>query len=149
MTPGSLNGAATDILQEGLRMNYLKLDKSGWSELLRLILDNVRATAEATADFHAVLGICRVAERRLREAIAALSPGEYCHVGYLDGNEAHSLAESYVNLIAAAGSTARTLYRRGMDPYPAGLPASRGPARAGCGRASAGDTASARPGLIT
>ena len=63
MTPGSLNGAATDILQEGLRMNYLKLEKSGRSELLRLILDNVRATAEATADFHAVLGICRVAER--------------------------------------------------------------------------------------
>ncbi len=127
MTPGSLNGAATDILQEGLRMNYLKLDKSGRSELLRLILDNVRATAEATADFHAVLGICRVAERRLRDlvarhglptvqaatedildaserrmraAIAALAPGEYRHVGYLDGNEAtpHPL-EVHVRLV--------------------------------------------------
>jgi len=127
MTPGSLNGAATDILQEGLRMNYLKLDKSGRSELLRLILDNVRATAEATADFHAVLGICRVAERRLRDlvarhglpvvqaatddildaserrmraAIIALAPGEYRHVGYLDGNEAtpHPL-EVHVHLV--------------------------------------------------
>ena len=127
MTPGSLNGAATDILQEGLRMNYLKLDKSGRSELLRLILDNVRATSEATADFHAVLGICRVAERRLcnlvarhglptmqaatedildaserrmRAAIAALIPGEYRHVGYLDGNEAtpHPL-EVHVRLV--------------------------------------------------
>lgn len=38
MTPGSLNGAATDILQEGLRLNYLKLDKSGSSELLRFYL---------------------------------------------------------------------------------------------------------------
>jgi N-methylhydantoinase B len=132
MTPGSLNGAATDILQEGLRMNYLKLDKSGRSELLRLILDNVRATAEATADFHAVLGICRVAERRLRDlvarhglvtvqaatedildaserrmraAIAALVPGEYRHVGYLDGNEAtpHPL-EVHVRLVIGTDS---------------------------------------------
>jgi N-methylhydantoinase B len=132
MTPGSLNGAATDILQEGLRMNYLKLDKSGRSELLRLILDNVRATDEATADFHAVLGICRVAERRLRDlvarhglptvqaatedildaserrmraAIAALAPGEYRHVGYLDGNEAtpHPL-EVHVRLVIGADS---------------------------------------------
>ncbi len=132
MTPGSLNGAATDILQEGLRMNYLKLDKSGRSELLRMILDNVRATAEATADFHAVLGICRVAERRLRDlvarhgltivqaatedildaserrmraAIAALAPGEYRHVGYLDGNAAtpHPL-EVQVRLVIGDGS---------------------------------------------
>ncbi len=132
MTPGSLNGAATDILQEGLRMNYLKLDKCGRSELLRLILDNVRATDEATADFHAVLGICRVAERRLRSlvarhglptvqaatedildaserrmraAIAALAPGEYRHVGYLDGNEAtpHPL-EVHVRLVIGDGS---------------------------------------------
>jgi len=132
MTPGSLNGAATDILQEGLRMNYLKLDKSGRSELLRLILDNVRATAEATADFHAVLGICRVAERRLRDlvarhglptvqaaaedildaserrmraAIATLPPGEYRHVGFLDGNEAtpHPL-EVHVRLVVGDGS---------------------------------------------
>ena len=130
MTPGSLNGAATDILQEGLRMNYLKLGKSGHSELLRLILDNVRATAEATADFQAVLGICRVAERRLRDlvarhgmatvqaatddildaserrmraAISALQPGEYRHVGYLDGNEAtpHPL-EVHVRLVIEA-----------------------------------------------
>jgi N-methylhydantoinase B len=131
MTPGSLNGAATDILQEGLRMNYLKLDKSGDSELLRMILDNVRATAEARADFHAVLGICRVAERRLRDlvarhglptiqaatedildaserrmraAIAALPNGEYRHVGYLDGNAAtpHPL-EVHVRLVIRDG----------------------------------------------
>ena len=132
MTPGSLNGAATDILQEGLRMNYLKLDKSGPSELLRLIFDNVRATAEARADFHAVLGICRVAERRLhalvarhtlpvveaatddildasdrrmRAAIATLPPGEYRHVGFLDGNEAtpHPL-EVHVRLVVGNGT---------------------------------------------
>ena len=115
MTPGSLNGAATDILQEGLRLNYLKLDKSGSSELLRFIFDNVRATAEAQSDFQAVLGICRVAERRLRALVAKyggrtvadaiddildaaerrmraalrlLPPGTYRHTGYIDGNSA-------------------------------------------------------------
>ena len=117
MTPGSLNGAATDILQEGLRLNYLKLDKSGSSELLRFIFDNVRATAEAQSDFQAVLGICRVAERRLRALVAKydgrtvadaiddildaaerrmraalrlLPPGTYRHTGYIDGNSANS-----------------------------------------------------------
>ncbi|MGE0338440.1 MAG: hydantoinase B/oxoprolinase family protein [Xanthobacteraceae bacterium] len=115
MTPGSLNGAAVDILQEGLRLNYLKIDKSGKSETLRLIFDNVRATAEAISDFNAVLGICRVAERRLRDlsakyglptlesaledildaserrlrdAISSLPRGTFTHVGYIDGNQA-------------------------------------------------------------
>lgn len=115
MTPGSLNGAAIDILQEGLRLNYLKIDKSGKSELLRMIFDNVRVNAEAASDFHAVLGICRVAERRLRdlvgkygvatlrnaledilnaaerrmrEAIRKLPKGTFKHIGYIDGNAA-------------------------------------------------------------
>ena len=131
MTPGSLNGAATDILQEGLRLNYLKLPKDGASELLRMIFDNVRATAEAAADFRAVLGICRVAERRLRglvarhglatmqaatedildaserrmrAAIRLLPPGDYSHVGFIDGNAAtpHPL-EVHVRLTVGDG----------------------------------------------
>ncbi len=115
MSPGSLNGAATDIIQEGLRLNYLKVDRGGGCDLLRMVFDNVRATREAKADFHSVLGICRVAERRLRgvlakygdgvvraagddildashrrmqAAIATLPDGTYRHVGYLDGNRA-------------------------------------------------------------
>ena len=44
MTPGSLNGAATSILQEGLRLNYLKIPRDGASEVMRLIFDNVRVT---------------------------------------------------------------------------------------------------------
>jgi N-methylhydantoinase B len=112
MSPGSLNGAAVDILQEGLRLNYLKLPKAGDSEVLRLIFDNVRANREATADFATVLGICRVAEQRLRKliekyslprlqqalldtldaseqrlrtAINQLPGGTWCHTAYLDG----------------------------------------------------------------
>ena len=135
MTPGSLNGAATDILQEGLRLNFVKLGKDGQSEVLRMIFDNVRATDEATADFHAVLGICRVAERRLRSlvgkhglgvvqaatedildaserrmraAIEGLAPGEYRHVGYLDGSAAtpHPL-EVHVRLVVGMGGWKR------------------------------------------
>ena len=113
MTPGSLNGAAVDILQEGLRLNYLKVDRQGKSEAMRLIFDNVRATHEALSDFQSVLGICRVAEgrlrkmvrryglglleaciddildaseRRLRAAICRLPNGTYRHRAYLDGN---------------------------------------------------------------
>lgn len=115
MSPGSLNGAAIDIIQEGLRLNYVKIDREGRSDLLRMIFDNVRATAEAISDFHSVIGICRVAERRLRDvlakygegvvvaagddildasqrrmcaAIAMLPEGVYRHTGYLDGNHA-------------------------------------------------------------
>ncbi|MEZ5775226.1 MAG: hydantoinase B/oxoprolinase family protein [Hyphomicrobiaceae bacterium] len=115
MTPGSLNGAATEIIQEGLRLDYLRLPRNGTSELLRMIFDNVRATREAVADFDTVLGICRVAERRLadcvrkygadtiaagiedaldgaerrlRSAIAELPAGVYRHTAYLDGNAA-------------------------------------------------------------
>jgi N-methylhydantoinase B len=153
MTPGSLNGAATDILQEGLRLNYLKLGKDGRSELLRLIFDNVRATAEAAADFRAVLGICRVAERRLRDlvakyglptvqaatedildaserrmraAIRTLPPGTYRHVGYLDGNAAtpHPLA---VHVALTIGDGTLTADFTGSSPQVA-APLNAGPA---------------------
>ena len=113
MTPGSLSGAAREILHEGLRLDNVRVDKSGESEVMRLIFDNVRVSSEAIADFHAVLGICRVAEarvkallakyttpvvldaivalldaseRRMRAALAGLADGVYRHVAYLDGN---------------------------------------------------------------
>jgi len=115
MTPGSLSGAAREILHEGLRLDNIRIDKSGRSELLRMVFDNVRVSSEAVADFHAVLGICRVAERRvrallakygtpvvreaiadllhasdtrMRAAIRALPDGTYRHIAYLDGNSA-------------------------------------------------------------
>jgi len=121
MSAGSLNGAATEIIQEGLRLNYLKVDKQAKSEVLRLIFDNVRVNREAISDFWSVLGICSVAERRLgslmskyglstleaaiddilatserriRAAIKTLPDGAYRHIAYLDGNAAtpHPLA---------------------------------------------------------
>ncbi|MFN0163104.1 MAG: hydantoinase B/oxoprolinase family protein [Burkholderiales bacterium] len=117
MTPGSLSGAAREILHEGLRLDNVRIDKSGQSELMRMIFDNVRVSNEAVADFHAVLGICRVAERRvrallarytkatvqtaigdlldasekrMRAALAGLPDGVYRHIAYLDGNSAEN-----------------------------------------------------------
>ncbi|MGK0173452.1 MAG: N-methylhydantoinase B [Gammaproteobacteria bacterium] len=69
MTPGSLSGAAREILQEGLRLNHVPVPKDGRSPVMDLIFDNVRVTHEAMADFHAAIGTCRVAERRLNEVI--------------------------------------------------------------------------------
>jgi N-methylhydantoinase B len=114
-TPGSLSGGASEILHEGLRLNHVRTSKDGQGELMRLIFDNVRVSREALADFHAVLGICRVAEarlramlarwtapvvasavddlldaseRRMRTAIAALPQREASHTAYLDGSAA-------------------------------------------------------------
>lgn len=112
MSPGSLNGAATEIIQEGLRLDYVRVPKSGASETMRLIFDNVRATREAASDFRTVIGICRIAERRLRAlmakhgravldraidatldaseerlraAVRQLPKGTWRHTGFLDG----------------------------------------------------------------
>ena len=114
MTPGSLSGGAREILHEGLRLDNIRVPKSGASDTLRLIFDNIRVSDEATADFHAVLGICRVAEerlrrlidkysfevlnqsvaelldhseRRMRASLRDLPDGEYAYVSYLDGND--------------------------------------------------------------
>ena len=115
MTPGSLSGAAREILQEELRLNHVPVPKSGQSPVMDLIFDNVRVTREAKADFHAAIGTCRVAERRLlavldkhglevvetaaaemldaaerrmRAAIAQVPAGCYRFTSYLDGYDA-------------------------------------------------------------
>jgi len=114
MTPGSLSGGAQEILQEGLRLDNIRVPKSDTSEVLRLVFDNIRVSEEALADFHAVLGICRVAEARLRGLVAKYSfevlresvaelldssekrmraklaeieDGEFGYISYLDGND--------------------------------------------------------------
>ena len=69
-TPGSLSGKAKEILHEGLRLNHICVPKNGKSEVMDLIFDNIRISEEALSDFYAVLGTCRVAERRLIELIS-------------------------------------------------------------------------------
>ena len=112
--PGSLSGAASEILHEGLRLDCTRADKAGGGPVLDLIRDNVRVSEDAMADFEVVLGTCRVAEtrlhrlydryglatveraavgilaasaRRMRARIAALPDGVHRGVGYLDGND--------------------------------------------------------------
>lgn len=114
MTPGSLSGAAQEILQEGLRFDHVPVPKSGHSPVMDLIFDNVRVTHEAKADFHAAIGTCRVAElrlravlekygvgtvvaaangvlesaeKRMRSALLAVPDGHYCFTSYLDGRD--------------------------------------------------------------
>ncbi len=153
MTPGSLNGAASDILQEGLRLNYLKIGRDGQSEVMRLIFDNVRATREAISDFASVLGICRVAERRLRDliakygleclngaidgildaserrlrrAVAALPNGTYRHVAYLDGNAATPHPLKVELALSVIGDSMRADFTGSSAQVPA--PLNAGPA---------------------
>ena len=153
MTPGSLSGAAREILQEGLRLDLVPVPKSGRSPVMDLIFDNVRVSREAVADFHAVIGTCRVAERRLRAvierygpvevvdavdamiaaaerrmraAIAELPDGTYRYTAYLDGNDEAHFPLAVEVALAVAGDTAEADFA-GTSPQVA-APLNAGPA---------------------
>jgi N-methylhydantoinase B len=133
MSPGSLSGGAREILQEGLRLNHIRIPREGPSDALRLILDNVRSAGEAASDLNAVFGICRVAERRvrallarygtatvlasiaqmfdtaerrMRAALSALPDGEWRHRAYLDGSAATPFPIAVQVRLAVAGGRA-------------------------------------------
>jgi N-methylhydantoinase B len=113
MTPGSYSGLATSIFQEGLRIPPIKLYEEGRPNraALKLIEANMRLPDERTGDLEAMIGACRVAERRvhelfakygretvlaciaenldrserrMRERIRALPDGVYVHEDYLE-----------------------------------------------------------------
>lgn len=69
MTPGSISGSATEILQEGVRIPPIKLVDAGvWNEAARtLLFSNVRGAEARRGDLDANIAACRTAERRLRE----------------------------------------------------------------------------------
>lgn len=131
-TPGSLSGAASEILHEGLRLDCTRATKDGRGPVLDLIRDNVRVSDEAMADFDVVLGTCRVAEarlarlfdrygletveracegmlrasaRRMRARIAALPDGRHEGYGYLDGNDPASFPLEVRVALAIDGET--------------------------------------------
>jgi len=153
MTPGSLSGAAREILQEGLRLDLVPVPKSGRSPVMDLILDNVRVSREADADFRAVIGTCRVAERRLRAvikrygpvevidavdamiaaaerrmraAIAELPDGTYRYTAYLDGNDEAHFPLTVEVALTVAGDTAEADFAGTSAQVPA--PLNAGPA---------------------
>ncbi len=70
MFAGSM-GPAREIFQEGIRIPPIRLVTGGVmnSDVLSLILLNVRTPREREGDLEAQIGACRVGERRIRELV--------------------------------------------------------------------------------
>jgi N-methylhydantoinase B len=70
-TPGSM-GLATDVYGEGLRIPPIRLARAGEivEDVMRLILANVRGSAERRGDFQAQIGSLKTGESRLLEIVA-------------------------------------------------------------------------------
>jgi N-methylhydantoinase B len=69
MAPGGLASVMTEIYQEGLRIPPIRLFRRGelQTELLDLLLLNVRVPEERRGDYFAQISSCRLGERRLKE----------------------------------------------------------------------------------
>ncbi len=69
--PGSMAGGMTEIYQEGLRIPVVRLFKRGVLEtdLLNLVLLNVRVPKERRGDYFAQIAACRLGASRLRDVV--------------------------------------------------------------------------------
>ena len=67
--PGSMAGGMTEIYQEGLRIPVVRLFRKGviQSDLMDLLLLNVRIPAERRGDYFAQVAACRLGAKRLKE----------------------------------------------------------------------------------
>lgn len=72
MTPGSMSGRATDVLQEGVRIPPIKVVEAGRPAraTMDLLYANMRVPEERQGDFRAMLATCHIAERRVQELLA-------------------------------------------------------------------------------
>lgn len=72
MSPGSITAAATETMQEGLRIPVVRAFSRGVinQDLFDVFLSNMRVPNEREGDFEAMLGTCRVAQRRLEALVA-------------------------------------------------------------------------------
>lgn len=115
MTPGSLSGRVTEIIQEGVRVPPIKIfDRGVVNEAaLALVFANMRVERERRGDFNCMLGTCRKAEAhilrlcdrfgtreflaamdelivraaaRMRSRIAELPNGTYRAEGFIESN---------------------------------------------------------------
>lgn len=70
--PGSVSTVATEIFQEGLHFNFLKLFEEGEinSSLVKLIKNNVRLPDSTIGDMHAGVAAAKVGAKRIGEIIA-------------------------------------------------------------------------------
>ena len=71
MAPGSMAGGMSEIYQEGLRIPVIRLFRKGelQTDILDLLLLNVRVPIERRGDYFAQISACRLGERRLLEVI--------------------------------------------------------------------------------
>lgn len=69
-TPGSM-GLATDVYGEGVRIPPIRIVRGGEAcdDVMKLILTNVRSSAERRADFEAQIGSLKTGEMRLLEIV--------------------------------------------------------------------------------
>lgn len=114
MTPGSLSGRVSEIIQEGLRIAPTRIRDRGTlnQPFLNLLFDNMRGRSERLGDFNAMVGTGRKAEehlqrlyrrfgdrlpggveeliarsaRRLRARIAECPDGDYYAEGYIESD---------------------------------------------------------------
>lgn len=86
MTPGSISGSATEILQEGVRIPPIRLIDAGTENLaaMTLLFANVRGPDARRGDLDACIAACRTAERRLQEFAGRYGVAEIER--YLDAN---------------------------------------------------------------
>lgn len=75
MFPGSM-GPAREIFQEGIRIPPTRIVQSGaiQTDVLRLILLNVRTPVEREGDLAAQMGACRIGEQRLHQLCERFAP---------------------------------------------------------------------------
>ena len=78
MTPGSLSGRVTEILQEGVRIPPIKICNQGSMNeaALSLLFANMRVERERRGDFNCMLGTCRKAEEHVRRLCARFGRDE-------------------------------------------------------------------------
>jgi N-methylhydantoinase B len=71
MVPGSMAGGMSEIYQEGLRIPVVKLFRRGelQTDIMDLMLLNVRVPDERRGDHNAQIASCRLGARRFREVI--------------------------------------------------------------------------------
>jgi N-methylhydantoinase B len=92
MTPGSISGMATEILQEGLRIPPIRLVDAGVENLaaMTLLFANVRSPEQRRGDLDSCIAACRTAERRLHAFAARYGAEEIDRylAAHLDRTEA-------------------------------------------------------------
>jgi len=134
MTPGSLSGAVTEVIQEGLRIPPTRVIDGGRMNhaAMEILFANMRLVEERRGDFRTMLGasekasehldrlvtrfgvdellhscdeLIARAERRMRDAVSRLPPGEYYAEGYVEstGQSADPLKVSLRLVIAQDG----------------------------------------------